>query len=170
MRTKLFIFQMLLFCCTFVHCQNMISTKEINGQIYTYNSKSKTIENKTNYLMQSEGNIIFADPNKCYFDFDTKLDQYSLYKSVFSKERVQELQNNNIAMNVIVNSSGKIIEIVFYLRNDINLISLKEIYLLETYLKSANLSFRSECDDSSIYYQMIMKIQFKHLFENYDSL
>jgi hypothetical protein len=167
MKTRILIILPLLIWSIIVPGYGQTYEKEVKGITYVFNEENKTVENKANYLTAPQSEAKFVNPNKNHFSLDFQVNLNTIYRKVFPKERVKELSGKAIAIDLINDSLGKIMEIRFYLSNCFTIITPEEIYWLEYYLKNTEIDFNTECKDQDVYYNTFTGLNFERLYKSY---
>ena len=130
--------------------------KKVSESTYLVDSTNKTIENKNNKLI----NQIL--PKVCDIVVSHPKPIEDIYKKVFSEKRINELQKSSISMRYLCDSSGKILEVAFTIRGELNEISLSEIKHLEDLLKGYSFQFYGVCPEQQ-YYKIFSTCRFRNL-------
>jgi len=129
---------------TNLFAQNNKVEKIINGETYVID-RNTSIKNKKN--KRSRGNAC----EYVYLEDFSAVD--NALKSFFSKDRLNKLAQMESVMRLTVycDASGKIEEVSFYMRKDIDAFPLAEIQLLEKHLIGLSIKIKGVCPDVNEY-------------------
>lgn len=104
------------------------NTLSIGAKHYSYNPTQKTAKNTANILLNKDL------PNNVRVKIEMPTPIETIYKKVFSSQRIAEMGTSNLMIECLCNKEGKILETNFYLRKA-PLITGEELSLLEDELK-----------------------------------
>lgn len=124
----------------FLSAQERVIEKELNGKsyiaientIYKYNKNLQILQDSIN----DEKNWQGKRPE--YSNVDITADFRTFLRSVFTKERIEELRGNNLSVVLLVDNQGKILEFKFFLLKAPD-VSIKDIHVLAKALRKKEL-------------------------------
>jgi hypothetical protein len=120
--------------------------RTINGQTYVYDTSSHWIQNKKNQIHKE---VEYVD---CRFRAEYVKSLESIFDEIFLPERKEELKGSTLPIRLYCDSSGKVLEIEFRLRDGISMLTLEEVNALENaFLKSKILEIIRTCPDKKYY-------------------
>ena len=112
--------------------------------VYVYDMRLCFVHNKKNNI--DTKNDIFCE----YFRVDAIEPLDNVFDKIFSEERKKELKGKKLPMIIYSDSSGKVLEIKFCLR-DISMITLEEVYALEKALLQYTFQLENTCPGKKYY-------------------
>jgi hypothetical protein len=122
--------------------------RSINGQTYVYDTLTHQIQNKRNYIHE------VVDLAYCEEARLKGIRSYNyIFDEIFSAKRKEELKGTTLPMRFYYDSSGKLLEIIFTL-TDISMLTMEEVYALETAFLDHRVEIVNACPDKKYYLLM----------------
>jgi hypothetical protein len=128
--------------------------RSINGQTYIYDTQTRWIQNKKNYIEKIEEQVYCE-----HFGVNEIKSYHYIFDELFSEERKKEMKEMSLPMVFYCDDSGRFLEVAFNLK-DISMFTLEEVYALENAFLKHRVEIVNDCPDKK-YYLLMAGYRFK---------